>query len=149
MAGQKKKIWTRVRKLILIILASLFALLILSFIFLNTHAGKNFVRNQAVHYLQKKLNTKISIESIDYSLPQWVELNNVYIEDLKKDTLLYGEKLFVDIDMFKLLSGGIDIEKVYLKNCVANIYKKPNDSFFNYQFIVDAFSGQKKIGSAG
>ncbi len=147
MAGQKKKIWTRVRKLILIILASLIALLILSFIFLNTHAGKNFVRNQAVHYLQKKLNTKISIESIDYSLPQWVELNNVYIEDLKKDTLLYGEKLFVDIDMFKLLSGGIDIEKVYLKNCVANIYKKPNDSFFNYQFIVDAFSGQKKSGA--
>lgn len=147
MAVQKKKIWRRVGKLFLVIVTSLIALLVISFIFLNTQAGKNFVRNQAVHYLQQKLKTKISIESIDYRLPQWITLNQVYIEDLKKDTLLYGEKLYVDLNMFKLLRGGIDIEKVYLKNCVANIYKKPNDSFFNYQFIVDAFSGKKKSGA--
>ncbi|MEO5991164.1 MAG: hypothetical protein ABIP68_05970, partial [Ferruginibacter sp.] len=122
-------------------------LIILSLIFINTNSGKKFVKKQVVSFLTTKLKTKVSIGSVDYSLPKWVELKNIYIEDQNKDTLLYGEELAVDLEMLKLLNGNTHLRKVSLKNILINIDRQQNDSVFNYQFIVDAFTGNKKTTS--
>ncbi len=142
MAGAKK-ILKKTGKILLWILLSLFVLVIGVLIFINTNAGKKFVRNQAQKYLRDKLKTRVDIGSVNYSLPEWVELKNVYIEDQQKDTLLYGEELRVDLNMFKLLRGNTDIEKIVFKNIIGNISRPANDSVFNYQFIVKAFTGNK------
>ena len=109
--------------------------------FIHLPVGKRFIRDRAQSYLQDKLKTKISIGSLDYSLPEWIELKNVYVEDQHKDTLLYGEELRVDLHMFKLLRGNTDIEKILLHNISININRPATDSVFNYQFIINAFSG--------
>ena len=46
--------------------------------------------------MKSNIKTKVVIGSIDYSLPKWLEINNVYIEDQKKDTLIFGEKISAD-----------------------------------------------------
>lgn len=53
------------------------------------------IKNQVQSYLQDKLKTKVIIGSVDYRLPEWIEINNVYIEDKQKDTLIFylAEKL--------------------------------------------------------
>ena len=99
------------------------------------------VRDQVQSYLHKKLKTNIVIGSVNYSLPEWLELKNVYVEDQHKDTLLYGEELRIDLHMLKLLRGNTDIEKIILRNIAININRSETDSVFNYQFIIDAFSG--------
>ncbi len=124
-------------------LGSVLILVCLFFLFINLPAGKRIVKNQLQSYLQNKLKTKVIIGSIDYSLPQWVEINNVYIEDQKKDTLLFGERISIDISMFKLIWGNTDIQKLALKNIYLNVNRIEKDSVFNYQFIIDAFSGSK------
>ncbi|RYD76975.1 MAG: hypothetical protein EOP53_13745, partial [Sphingobacteriales bacterium] len=142
MAGPKQ-VLRKVGKGFLYLLVGVLALVALLLIYINTGWGKKTVRNQVVSYLEKHLKTKVSIGSIDYSLPQWIELNNIYVEDQKKDTLLFGERLKVNISMFKLLRGNTDIQKVDLRNIFINLKRPENDSAFNYEFIVNAFSGNK------
>ncbi|MEJ7610138.1 MAG: translocation/assembly module TamB domain-containing protein [Ferruginibacter sp.] len=130
-------------KVLLWIFVSVLVLILLAFLFINIPAGRKVVRNQVENYLERKLKTKVEIGLIDYSLPKWLRLKNVYIEDQNKDTLLYGEELTVDLDMMKLLQGNTDIHKVLLKNIMVNVSRGEKDSVFNYAFLVNAFSGNK------
>ena len=138
-----KNILIKTTKVILWIFVSVCILIIILFGFINTNAGKRTVRNQVVKYLENKLHTNIAIGSVDYTLPKWLKIKNVYIEDQKKDTLLFGEELSVDLDMVKLLQGNTDIKKVFLKNIKINIKRAESDTAFNYQFLVNAFTGNK------
>ncbi|CAN5812343.1 hypothetical protein BH11BAC4_BH11BAC4_10190 [soil metagenome] len=112
-------------------------------VFINLPVGRRIVKNQVQSYLVDKLKTKVIIGSIDYSLPKWIEINNVYIQDQKKDTLIYGERITVDIDMFKLIRGNTDIHKLVFKNILLNINRTENNTAFNFQFVIDAFTGNK------
>ncbi len=130
-------------KIVLYILGSVFILLCLFFLFINLPVGKRAVKNQLQSYLQDKLNTKVSLESINYELPYQLQVNNLYVEDQNKDTLLFGENITVDISLLQLIWGNTKIKKVALKNIYLNVYQGESDSAFNYQFIIDAFSGSK------
>ena len=138
-----KNILIKSTKVILWIFVAVSVLVLLLFGFINTNIGKRTVRNQVVNYLEKKLQTKVIIGTVDYTLPKWLKIKNVYIEDQQKDTLLFGEELAVDLDMVKLLQGNTDIKKVFLKNIIINIKRAEKDTAFNYQFLVDAFTGNK------
>lgn len=137
------KILRKTGKGFLYLLLGIFVIIALLLIFINTDSGKKTVRNQVEKYLTNKLHTNLKIGSVDYSLPQWLELNNVYFEDQNKDTLLFGEKLKVNISMFKLLRGNTDIQKIQMDNIFINLKRAEKDSSFNFQFIVDAFTGNK------
>lgn len=139
-----KRFFKKTGKILLYFLGSVLLLVVLAWIFINTDYGKRIVRNKIEAYLEKKLNTKVVIGEIDYSLPKWVEIKNLYVEDRAKDTLLFGEKLAVDLDMIKLIRGNTYIRKVEFKNIYANIKRGETDSFFNFQFIVDAFAGNQQ-----
>ena len=140
---KKKTKFTRIGRFLLWILVSVFILIIAAYFFINVPAGRKLVRNQIENYLESKFKSKVDIGSIDYSLPRWLKLKNVYIEDQRKDTLMYGEELSVDLDMMKLLQGNTDIHKVFFKNMMINVNRPEKDSLFNYQFILDAFTGNK------
>ncbi|MEP7237820.1 MAG: AsmA family protein, partial [Ferruginibacter sp.] len=138
-----KRIIKKTGKILLYILLCVFVLVCVFFVFINMPAGKRMVKNKAQAYLENKLKTKVIIGSINYSLPNSIELNNIYLEDQKKDTLFFGEKIAVDISMLKLIWGNTDVQKVALKNVFLNVYRGEKDSSFNYQFIIDAFAGSK------
>ncbi len=131
-------------KVLMYILALVFVIVIGLFLYLNTKSGKNFLKQKAENFLNEKLKTRLSVGSIDFRLPNYFELNKVYIEDRNKDTLVYGEKLSVSIALLKLISGETDIKKVGLSHIRVNINRAETDSLFNFQFIIDAFAGNKK-----
>ena len=139
----KKQLFKKIWHGVLYFLLGFFVLILLLLIFINLPVGKRVVRNQVQSYLQNKLHAKVSIGAVDYSLPQWLKIKNVYIEDQKKDSLIYGEELSVDLNMIKLALGNTDIQKLVFKNILLNINRASTDSFFNYQFIIDAFTGNK------
>lgn len=138
------RILKKTGKIILYVLGTVLVLVAILLIYINTSAGKNLIKNKAQAFLQKKLKTKVVIGAIDFSLPKWVELKGIYLEDEKKDTLLFGEQLSVDINMLQLVTGKIDIAKVAVKNVFANISRPANDTSFNYQFVINAFAGATK-----
>ncbi|MEO6405610.1 MAG: translocation/assembly module TamB domain-containing protein [Ferruginibacter sp.] len=122
-------------------------LVLLAYIFINLPVGKRVVRNKVQSFLQEKLHTKVAIGSVDYSLPQWLKIKGVYIEDQQKDTLAYGEEISADLDMIKLMFGYTDIEKLYFKNILLKVNRGENDTSFNYRFVLDAFTGNKSTTS--
>ena len=119
-------------------------LLVAAFVLLlHTSKGKAIVKKRIEIYLNDKLQTLVKINSIDYRLPQWVELKGVLIKDKFNDTLLIGKSLLVDIDMLKLMSNDIQLTKIYLDSVDLHVRRNELDSNFNYQFIIDAFTAPK------
>ncbi|WP_225872796.1 translocation/assembly module TamB domain-containing protein [Pedobacter frigoris] len=130
-------------KIILWIIASIIMLVVLLALSLNIPAVQNFVKDKAIGYLKNKTNTEVSLESIKIAFPKDVVLNKFYIEDQKKDTLLYAQRLSVDINLFKLLSNKIEINNIELEKIRANVTRINPDTAFNFSFLVDAFMSEQ------
>ena len=141
-ATHKKSIWIRILKIFGWIIASVIFLLILVAILIQIPSVQNYGRKKVVSYLEHKLNTKVEIGKLAIKFPTSLSLQNVYIEDQSKDTLLYGGELKVDISMFKLIRSDIEIKEIALDNFLVKVKRMPPDTTFNFQFIVDAFMSE-------
>ncbi|RZL33104.1 MAG: AsmA family protein, partial [Pedobacter sp.] len=139
-----KKILRKSLKVLLWIIASVILLVVLVAISLNIPAVQNFVKDKAITYLKNKTKTEVRLESVKIALPKDVVLNKFYIEDRKGDTLLYAEKLQVDISLFKLLKNTVEVNYIELKNIRANVKRINPDTTFNFSFLVDAFMSEEK-----
>jgi uncharacterized protein involved in outer membrane biogenesis len=130
-------------KTLLWILASVIFLVLLVVILIQVPAVQNFAKNKTVAYLQNKIHTKVKIGHISLGLPKLLVLEDVYFEDQKRDTLLAGDKLKVDISMLKLLNHQVEINEINLDGITLKI-QRGADSVFNYDYIVKAFAGEQK-----
>ena len=130
-------------KTILWIIASVIFLVLLVVILIQVPAVQNFAKDKAVTFLQNKIHTKVQIGHISLGLPKLLVLEDVYFEDQKKDTLIAGDKLKVDITLLKLLKNKVEINEINLEGITANISRGP-DSLFNFDYIIKAFTGEQK-----
>ncbi|MDN5285165.1 MAG: translocation/assembly module TamB [Mucilaginibacter sp.] len=130
-------------KTILWIIASLIFLVLLVVVLIQVPAVQNFAKDKAVNFLQDKIHTKVQIGHISLGLPKLLVLENVYFEDQKKDTLIAGDKLKVDISLFKLLDNKVEINEINLQGVTANV-NRGADSIFNFDYIIKAFVGEQK-----
>ncbi|ACU05664.1 translocation/assembly module TamB domain-containing protein [Pedobacter heparinus] len=126
-------------KILLWIIASIVLLVILIAFSLNIPFVQNFVKDEAIGYLKKKTKTEITLESIKIGLPKDIILNKLYIEDKKGDTLLYAQKMAVDISLFQLLNNKVEVNNITLQKIRSNVTRINPDTSFNFSFLVDAF----------
>ncbi|RQO64485.1 DUF490 domain-containing protein [Pedobacter sp. KBW06] len=131
-------------KVVLWIIASIIMLVVLIALSLNIPAVQNFVKDKAIGYLKNKTHTEVRLESIHIAFPKDVVLNKFYLEDKKGDTLLYAQKLAVDISLLKLLSKKVEINNISLQKIRANVTRINPDTTFNFSFLVDAFMSEEK-----
>ncbi|HEX6182175.1 MAG TPA: translocation/assembly module TamB domain-containing protein [Chitinophagaceae bacterium] len=134
-----KKVLRMFAKLVVILLL----LVVLIFILIQTPPVQNFAKKKIESYLEGKLKTEVSIGKLYIGFPNTVSLQNVYVEDRLKDTLLYGGRLAADISLFKLIKGEVEINEIQLEQITAKIKRQLPDTTFNFQFIVDAFTPVK------
>jgi hypothetical protein len=130
-------------KTMLWIIVSVILLVLLVVILIQVPAVQNFAKNKAVNFLQDKIHTKVQIGHISLGLPKLLVLEHVYFEDQKKDTLIAGDKLKVDISLFKLLDNKVEINEINLQGITANV-NRGKDSVFNFDYIINAFVGEQK-----
>ncbi len=135
----------KVLKWVKIIVISLFILLIIFFIFLQTPMAKRLIKGKLEAYLSTKTGGQFRIQSMDYNLLKWVEADGITVRDKQGDTLLSGQRLRVGTNIFKLLTGRYEIKGVELDKMDVAIVRKKGDSTFNYQFIIDAFASKSLI----
>ncbi len=122
--------------------ASVIALLLLLIILIQVPSIQNYVKDKAITYLQGKIKTKVSLDHISIEFPKDVVLEGFYFEDQKKDTLLAGKRLQLDVDLFKLASSELEINSVSLENVKANISRNKN-GVFNFDYIIKAFESKE------
>ena len=121
---------------------SIVALLLVVIILIQVPSVQNFVKDKAITYLEGKIKTKVSLDKILIKFPKDVVLEGFYFEDQKKDTLLAGKRLEVDVDLFKLVSSELEINSVSLENVKANISRN-KDGVFNFDYIIKAFESKE------
>ena len=82
----------------------LFLLLFVLIIFLLalTPPAQQFATNKVESFLQKKLKTKVEIGSISVGLTGRINLNDIYVEDQTKDTLISGGDIESNIYIAKI-----------------------------------------------
>jgi len=131
-------------KFFLRILLFFIALFLLIVIVLQIPFVQNFVKDQAVTYLEKKIKTKVAIGTIEIGLPKKVILHDFYFEDQSKDTLLAGETLKMDISFFELFNNKVEINSIDLEKITANI-QLSKDSIYNFDYIIKAFESSDTI----
>ncbi|MGV8880135.1 MAG: translocation/assembly module TamB domain-containing protein [Sphingobacteriaceae bacterium] len=128
----------------MIILASLFVIiLIFQYKPVQTWAAK-----KATRYLSKELKTEVSIRSLYIKPFASVVLEEFYVLDREKDTLLHVPKLTVALSNFSPFSSikkrQIDFTSVQLDNGAAYV-KTLKDSTTNLKFIIDYFDSKDTL----
>jgi hypothetical protein len=119
---------------------SLIALLLLVIAAIQIPAVQNRIVQKTITSLEQRLGTTVSLKHIAISFPKKIVLEELYIEDQSRDTLLYAGELSVDTDLFALLKRTIQLNDVSLNNWKI-ILSRPSDSeTFNYDFIPAAFN---------
>jgi translocation and assembly module TamB len=133
-------VFRRVGRLFLKVLIGILALFIILVLLIQAPPVQNFAKKKIVGFLENKLQTRVAIGKINIGIPNKVLLENIYLEDRQKDTLLSGGRISVNINMFKLISSEIEINEVEIERVTAKIKRSLPDTVFNFQFIVDAFA---------
>ncbi|WP_276502565.1 translocation/assembly module TamB domain-containing protein [Terrimonas pollutisoli] len=137
----KQNTWKRVGKFLLKTVMWIFFLILLIFILILTPPVQSFIRKKVVTYLENRLDTRIEVGRIYIGLPKNIVLENIYVEDRQKDTLLSGKKIKADLDIWRLITKNeVDIRSVSLNNITAKVKRQLPDTIFNFQFIIDAFA---------
>ncbi|GAB3807644.1 hypothetical protein GCM10028819_44910 [Spirosoma humi] len=135
-------------KLFVRILLGLIAiiLLLVGFVVIvaTTPWGQQLVTNQVNSYLAQKLQSPFRIGRISYSIPDWIELEDVYFKTPKGDTLIDGGRMRVDLDMWGLLNNRVALNQIELEHIRLNISRTLPERngappTFNFQYILDAF----------
>lgn len=131
-------------KTVLWVVGSLIALFLLLIFLIRLPSVQNYVVSKATSYLENKIGTKVDIGYINITFPKKLVLENVYFEDQSRDTLIAGEKLLVDINMFKLLKNTVEIQELQLEGITGKINRTLPDGRFNFDYIVEAFASEKE-----
>ena len=117
-------------------------LIISAAIVIQTDFFKNFVTRQATSFIKNKIKTEFRVGKVDYSIPNWIELNDLYVEDESGKVLAKGKKIKVNLNMLGLLRGKYEINNILLDEIQLNLSRKPFDSAYNFQFIPAAFASK-------
>lgn len=128
-------------KYFLYTLLSLFGLILIAILVLQIPAIQTKIAKKGASYLENTIGTKVNIKAAKINFIDYVSLKGVYLEDQKGDTLLYANKLSIDIGLFNLLRNKIDVDFLSLDGVVANL-EQDKDSVFNFQYIIDSFASK-------
>jgi hypothetical protein len=117
----------------------LLGLLLICFLLVQTNPVQNWLVGRASSRLSKSLGTRVTIKHVDFSFFDKMSLEGAYAEDKNKDTLLYAGKIKVNISDWFFLRDSAVLKYIALED--ATIRMQRTDSIWNFQFLVDYFSG--------
>ncbi|WP_432671327.1 translocation/assembly module TamB domain-containing protein [Flavobacterium sp. SM2513] len=142
-----KKYFYRTLRVFGWIIGILILLILILFIAIQIPVVQNFGKDQAVSYLEGKIKTKVVIDNFEMGFPKKFLLEGVYLENQKKDTLLYGKKIAVNFNLFGLFSDKLEFNDINIDGIVANI-SRDNQGEFSFDYITDAFASNKEKDSS-
>jgi translocation and assembly module TamB len=114
-------------------------LVLLIIIALQIPGVQNFAAQKGASYLSGMLDTRVEIGRFKTDWRNAIVLEDVYLEDQQQDTLWYSQRLGVDIKIWSLLRGELNISQIDLRQATLNLHIRP-DSSSNFDFLAEAFA---------
>jgi translocation and assembly module TamB len=135
-----KRILRKILKIVVWIILSLVLLLVSIALIIQIPSVQKKLTQRAISFLEKKIGTTVTLKSISIAFPKAIVIKGLYLEDQKKDTLLYAGRLSVDTDLWALTKNEIQLNTIGLEDFNVNINRQENDSAFNFSYILKAFT---------
>jgi hypothetical protein len=123
-------------------LLGILVLILVLWILIQTTFFQTFLVHRVANRLSKNLNTTVSIKKIDLELFDKMSMNGLLVLDRKKDTLLYAGSAKVSLTDWFFFKDKITLKYIGLEDAFINLHR--TDSVWNYQFLIDYFSGPRK-----
>ena len=95
----------------------------------------------ATEELSRGLKTNVRIGAVQYQFPMRITLNDIYIEDQQRDTLLYIKQLYTRFSPLALQQNELRFPNIDLDCVRADVHRLPNGEY-NYMFLVRAFASK-------
>lgn len=134
-----KRIVRIVFKIIKWLIVVVLCVLLLVVIVVKVPAVHDFILDKTTHYFNEKTGGKLTIQDIDLRIPFYVQLEGISLKSPDGQRVAYVGDLEISLGWRYLLNQTIRVDKLVLKDVEARVIKKDN-SGWNYDFIVDAFS---------
>src|SRR5689334_11720693 len=100
--AKRRSLARRIIRIVLKTFLGIFLLILLLFLLILTPPVQQFIKKKATGYLENKLHTHVSIGRLFITLSGRVALDDIYVEDQQKDTLLSAGRLRIDVSFSKL-----------------------------------------------
>ncbi len=117
---------------------------ILLFILLASLLQIPAIQSGIVHRLttavSDKTGTIVRIDKVRIAFPKSVVVKGLFLDDLQQDTLLAATSIRVNIALRELLFRRINVNRIALEEVSIHLDRNPNDSLFNYYFLIAAFT---------
>ena len=120
---------------------SLLFIILAVYVFIQTPGGQNWIAKQVTKRLSRDLQTKVSIDHIDFALFNRMHLEGVLIEDRDRDTILYAGQVRVRITDWFFLKEKAQLKYIGLEDAIVKFQR--TDSVWRQQFFFDYFSSPK------
>ncbi len=136
----KKKLY-HVLKVISKIALGILIFFVLVVLFIRSTWGQNIIKNNLVSYISDKINTEITIDKLYLTFDGDIQVDGMYLEDTKGDTLIYSKSLEANIALWPVITGkGFGIDDIEWHGVRANVFRKDTISGYNFEFLMDAFT---------
>ncbi|WP_324023943.1 translocation/assembly module TamB domain-containing protein [Maribacter sp. BPC-D8] len=107
----------------------------------RTPWAQNFIVTKVTNYIADKTNTKVAVGKLYLTFSGDIQVENVFLEDKKGDTLFYSKSLQADIPIYPIVfKNSLSIDDVTSNGVVANISRDDNPDEFNFTFLIDALT---------
>ena len=121
-------------------LGLLFLFLILILI-IRTPWAQNFIVSKVTNSISNKTNTKVEVGNLYFTFLGDVQIENIFLEDKKGDTLFFSKSLQADIPIYPLVfKNSLNVDDVLSNGVVANVSRASNPDEFNFTFLIDALT---------
>ncbi|MDO3693969.1 translocation/assembly module TamB domain-containing protein [Wenyingzhuangia sp. chi5] len=118
----------------------LLVLFIALVLFIRSSWGQNIIKNKVTEFVAEKIETKFSIEKLYLSFSGNLIIEELYLEDQEKDTLLYSKELEVSVAILPIFTQNkINVKSVDWTGLKAKVYKPETTNEYNFDYIINAF----------
>ncbi|RZT93393.1 uncharacterized protein DUF490 [Ancylomarina subtilis] len=118
--------------------------LILAYLVFLSPRVQTYFCQKIAKSISEKTHTPVTIQGVDFSPFKSIIFKGVYIEDHRKDTLIYVGELNSKLDSINFKSKKAYIGKLNLKQAYFNLYEG-KDRVQNLQIFLDSLSNKQEI----
>lgn len=121
----------------------LFGVLILFLVlvlFIRSAWGQDIIKSQLSDFVTNKIETEVSIKKLYLSFSGNLIIEELYVEDQQKDTLLYSDELEVSLAILPIITQNtINVKKIDWQGLNVNVEKLEENNQYNFDYIINTF----------
>jgi hypothetical protein len=134
------KIIKKILQITAVLLFLVFTFPVTAFLLMQSTRIQTSVLNQVMKIVSDNLKTKFTVGRIDIAFLYRVRLNDVYLEDLSGDTLIYVQSMTAGIRNINPIGRDISMGTINLENALVSL-SIDSAKTLNLQYFIDKLKG--------